>query len=154
MLVRFVGDLRAADREWAHTLGIDGAWEETGFLPYGEALAAQRGADALLLLIPDAGGRGDVVVSGKVFEYLAAGRPILAAVPPGGVAADLIRRTGSGEVVDGDDRAAIETALEGMIDRWAGAGLADVELPPDEREALHRRTRAREMADVLQRVAR
>ncbi len=152
--MRFVGDLRAADREWAHGLGIDGAWEETGFLPYGEALAAQRSADALLLLIPDAGGRGDVVVSGKVFEYLAAGRPILAAVPPGGVAADLIRRTGSGEVVDGSDEHGLEMALEGMIDRWAGAGLPDVVLPEQEHEALHRRTRAREMAAVLKRVAR
>ena len=55
-----------------------------------------------------------MVVSGKVYEYLAAGRPILAAVPPGGVAADLIRRTGSGEVVDGDDRAQLEIALEGI----------------------------------------
>ena len=94
--MRFVGDLRSSDREWAHGLGIDEAWEETGFLPYREALTAQRSADALLLLIPNADGRGDVVVSGKVFEYLAAGRPILAAVPPAGVAADLIRRTESG----------------------------------------------------------
>ena len=49
-------------------------------------------------------------MSGKVYEYLAAGRPMLAAVPPAGVAADCIRRTGSGEVVDGDDQAGIEHA--------------------------------------------
>lgn len=150
MLVRFVGDLRSSDREWARGLGIDEAWEETGFLPYGEALTAQRSADALLLLIPNADGRGDVVVSGKVFEYLAAGRPILAAVPPAGVAADLIRRTESGQVVDGDDQSGLEHALEELIDRWAGDGLPDVELPAAEREALHRRSRAREMAEVLQ----
>ena len=102
--MRFVGDLRATDRDWArHRWASTSAWEETGFLPYGEALAAQRAADALLLLIPHAGGRGDSVLSGKVYEYLAAGRPILAAVPPSGVAADLIRRTGAGEVVDRDD---------------------------------------------------
>ena len=65
LLLRFVGDLRSSDREWARCLGVDEAWEETGFLPYGEALTAQRGADALLLLIPDADGRGDVVVSGQ-----------------------------------------------------------------------------------------
>ncbi len=152
VVIRFVGDLRSSDREWAGTLGIDEAWDETGFLPYSQALTAQRSADALLLLIPDAGGRGDVVVSGKVYEYLAAGRPILAAVPPAGVAADLIRRTGSGEIVDGDDQAGLEIALEGIVDRWAGAGLPDVVLPAEEREALHRRTRAREMAEVLRRV--
>jgi glycosyltransferase involved in cell wall biosynthesis len=152
LLLRFVGDLRDTDREWAQTLGIDGAWEETGFLPYAEALEAQRAADALLLLIPDADGRGDVVVSGKVFEYLAAGRPILAAVPPNGVAADLIRRTGAGEVVDGEDDEALEATIERLYDRWAADGLPDVELPAAEREALSRRTRSRELADVIHRV--
>ena len=93
-----------------------------------------------------------MVVSGKVFEYLAAGRPILAAVPPAGVAADLIRRTESGQVVDGDDQSGLEHALEGLIDSWAGDGLPDVKLPAAEHEALHRRSRAREMAEVLQRV--
>ena len=37
------------------------------------SLALQRDSEALLLLIPDAGGRGKGVLSGKVFEYLAAG---------------------------------------------------------------------------------
>ena len=49
---------------------------------------------SLLLLIPEAGGRGKGVLSGKVFEYLAAERPILALVPPDGAAAELIRDVG------------------------------------------------------------
>ena len=51
---------------------------------------------SLLLLIPEAGGRGKGVLSGKVFEYLAAERPILAVVPPDGAAAELIRDVGRG----------------------------------------------------------
>ncbi len=150
--IRFVGDLRSSDREWARTLGIDDAWEETGFLPYHEALAAQRAADALLLLIPYAGGRGDTVISGKVFEYLAAGRPLLAAVPPRGIAAELITRLSAGQVVDPDDVSGLAAALEALVDRWQGPGLADVELPAAERERLSRRTRAAELARVLEGV--
>ena len=63
-----------------------------------ESLALQRDSEALLLLIPEAGGRGKGVLSGKVFEYVAVGRPILAAVPPDGAAAELIRETGAGIV--------------------------------------------------------
>jgi glycosyltransferase involved in cell wall biosynthesis len=150
--IRFVGDLRSSDREWARTLGIDDAWEETGFLPYHEALAAQRAADALLLLIPHAGGRGDTVISGKVFEYLAAGRPLLAAVPPGGIAAELIERLGVGRIVDPDDVPGLAAALEALVDGWIGPGLADVELPAEERERLSRRARAVELAGLLERV--
>jgi len=56
-----------------------------------------------LLLIPDAGGRGEGILSGKVFEYLAAARPILALVPTSGAAARLLSDTGAGIVVDPAD---------------------------------------------------
>ena len=109
----------------------------------------QRDSEALLLLIPDAGGRGKGVLSGKVFEYVAVGRPILAAVPPDGAAAELIRETGAGVVAPPDDPAAIRAALEELHAQWAGGGLPDVELSPEWRDRLSRRTRVEEMAAVL-----
>ena len=153
VLVRFIGDLRASDRAWARDLGIDDAWEETGFVPFRQAVAAQRAADALLLLIPHANGRGESVVSGKVFEYLASRRPVLAAVPPGGAAATLLRSAGAGEVVDSDDTAAQSRALEAMVDRHRNGGLADIELPAGLGERMSRRARAGELAEVLRGVA-
>jgi glycosyltransferase involved in cell wall biosynthesis len=150
--VRFVGDLRATDREWARGLRIDDAWEETGFVPFRDSVAAQRCADALLLLIPHNDGRGDTVVSGKVYEYLAARRPVLAAVPPQGAAAVLVRSAGAGEVVDSDDAAAQSRALEALVDRRLDGGLADVALPPGLAEGMSRRARAGELADVLRSV--
>lgn len=153
VVVRFVGDLRASDRAWARGLRIDDAWEETGFVPFREAVVAQRSADALLLLIPHAGGRGDTVVSGKVYEYLAARRPVLAAVPPAGAAAALVRSAGAGEVVDSDDAGAQSHALETLVDRRRNGGLPDIELPGGLAERMSRRARAAELADVLRGVA-
>ena len=48
------------------------------YVPRRRSLALQRDSEALLLLIPDAAGRGKGVLSGKIFEYLAAGRPLIA----------------------------------------------------------------------------
>src|SRR5262245_61606309 len=76
-VVRFVGDFRATDREWAESLGLGDRLEIVDYLPRAESLRYQRDSEALLLLVPDAGGRGKGVLSGKVFEYVAAGRPIL-----------------------------------------------------------------------------
>ena len=103
IVARFLGDFRSSDREWAEGLGLGDRLELIPYAPRATSLALQRDSDALLLLIPDAGGRGKGVLSGKVFEYLAAERPILAAVPPDGAAAELIRETGAGIVAAPDD---------------------------------------------------
>ena len=76
------------------TLGLGDRLELIPYAPRRRALELQRDSEALLLLIPEAGGRGKGVLSGKVFEYLAAERPILAAVPPDGAAADADPRDG------------------------------------------------------------
>jgi glycosyltransferase involved in cell wall biosynthesis len=145
----FLGELRPADREWALALGLGDGLSLEGFRPHAEALAAMRAADVLLLLVPRAGGRGLSVVSGKVFEYLAAERPILALVPPEGDAATLLRETGSAWIADPDDEAAIAAAIAESIAAWEGGRLEERRLTPEWREQLDRRTRAAELAELL-----
>src|SRR5207244_11396252 len=118
VVARFLGDFRSADREWAKTLGLGDRLELHAYAPRRVSLELQRNSDALLLLIPDAGGRGKGVLSGKVFEYLAAERPSLAAVPPDGAAAELVRETGAGVVAGPDDVPGLRDALLGLHSRW------------------------------------
>jgi glycosyltransferase involved in cell wall biosynthesis len=149
VVARFLGDFRPADRDWAESLGLGDRLELLPYAPRAESLALQRDSEALLLLIPEADGRGRGVLSGKVFEYVAVGRPILAAVPPDGAAAELIRETGAGVVAPPDDPAAIREALEGLHARWREDGLPDVQLDEEWRTRLSRRTRVEEMATLL-----
>ncbi len=146
---RFLGDFRPADRVWAVDHGLSDRIELIPYAPRSTSLALQRDSEALLLLIPEADGRGRGVLSGKVFEYIAVGRPILAAVPPDGAAAELIRETGAGIVAAPDDPEAIRDALEELHARWTAGALPDVELSADWRTKLSRRTRVEEMAEVL-----
>jgi glycosyltransferase involved in cell wall biosynthesis len=149
VVARFVGDFRAVDREWVEELGLGDRLELLGYQSHHRALELQRDSEANLLLLPDAGGRGKVVPSGKIFEYLAAERPILAAVPTDGAAAKLVRETGAGVVVAPDDEQAIREALLGLHARWRGGHLQDGYLSDDERKRLSRRTRVEELAELL-----
>jgi glycosyltransferase involved in cell wall biosynthesis len=147
--VRFVGDFRSSDREFLESLDLGDRVELIPYVPRRASLALQRDSDALLLLIPEAGGRGRGVLSGKVFEYLAAERPILAAVPPDGAAADLIRETGAGIVAAPDDVGALRSALEELHGRWRDGGLEGTPLASEQRERLSRAARVEDLAELL-----
>jgi glycosyltransferase involved in cell wall biosynthesis len=152
LVARFAGDFRSSDREWAESLGLGDRLELIPYAPRAESLRLQRDSEALLLLVPDADGRGKGVLSGKVFEYLAAGRPILAVVPPDGAAAALVRETGAGVVVAPDDVDGIHDALRELLTRHLNGGLPAVELPDEARARLARKARVEEMAELLRTI--
>ena len=146
---RFVGDFRASDQEWAEGLDLADRLDLRPYTSHRESLELQRDSEALLLLIPEADGRGRAVLSGKVFEYLAAERPILAAVPTDGEAAKLLRETGAGIVVPRTTRAPSGRRSRGCSPRWKAGRLNGTVLTPELRERLSRRTRAEELAELL-----
>jgi glycosyltransferase involved in cell wall biosynthesis len=152
-VARFVGDFRPADAEWAATLELGDRLELIPYVARRRSLELQRDSEALLLLIPEAGGRGRGVLSGKVFEYIAAERPIVAVVPPDGAAADLIRGTGAGIIVAPDDVPAIRAALEQLHARWQAGGLDGTPLDAETRRRLSREARVGELAELLRSLA-
>jgi glycosyltransferase involved in cell wall biosynthesis len=151
---RFLGDFRSSDRAWAEGLGLGDKLRLLPYAPRRESLELQRDSEALLLLIPDAAGRGKGVLSGKVFEYLAAERPVLAVVPPDGAAAELIRETGAGVVAAPDDVEGIRAALVELEGAWRAGRLDGTPLSEEWRRRLSRRTRAEDYAAFLEEVAR
>jgi hypothetical protein len=92
------------------------------------------------------------VLTGKIFEYLAAERPILAVVPPDGAAAQLLRDTAAGTVVPPEDIAGIRQGLVDLHRRWKDGNLDGTPLSPEWRDRLSRATRVEELADVLRSV--
>jgi glycosyltransferase involved in cell wall biosynthesis len=117
--IRFVGanDPRDIDFEDHHRI-----CEFTGYLPHREAIRHLSNASALLLLLSEERGRG--VIPSKTFEYLAAGRPVLALVPPSGDAANIICETKTGFVVDFRDGKAIKDSVLRFYKDWS-KGMRD-----------------------------
>jgi glycosyltransferase involved in cell wall biosynthesis len=95
-----------------------------GSLERGRAMALQREADALLLLAHPTRSQ---LLNIKLFEYLAAKRPILA-LAAGTEAGRVVEEIG-GEAVPADDPAAIERALERLVADELRAPAADAVAP-------------------------
>jgi glycosyltransferase involved in cell wall biosynthesis len=152
IVARFVGDFPLSEREYAQQLGVLDRIESHPFLPRREALALQRDSEALLLLVADRGGRGRTVATGKVYEYLVAGRPILAAAPLDSPAASLVRDVGAGTVVAPDDVEGIAAALARMYDEWRNGELATPVLPAAVAAGISRKAGAERIAELMRRL--
>jgi glycosyltransferase involved in cell wall biosynthesis len=120
-----------------------------GYLPHAESVGYLLAADALLLVIGSDPG-SEVVFTGKLFEYLAARRPILALAPPG-PAASLIQEAQAGSVVDPDDVDAIAAALLDYYLRWEQGGLR-LESRDEVIERYDRRRLTSRLANLLDSV--
>ncbi len=93
----------------------------TGYLSHQEAITELLQSNALLLVIPNQ--RGAQAFTGKIFEYIASGKPIVAMIPHDSVAAELILRTKTGWVVPTDDISAIKSVLLELYKRWKSGNL-------------------------------
>ena len=114
-----------------------------GFIPRSEALARMAGADALLQLMPNEPGAG-MFVGGKLLEYLALDRPILAIMPPG-EGRTIVERLPSGRTSDVDPES-IARALERLVDDPPAAA------PNDPNGLYDRVSQAARLAAVLDEV--
>jgi glycosyltransferase involved in cell wall biosynthesis len=120
--------------------------QATGYVDHRRALSEMAASDALLLFQP-AGWPG---ASGKLYEYLATGRPILCVAPDDSVPSRLVHELAAGECASPDEPAAIEAAIASLYRRWR-----DGELGVNDRvrrvavERFSREALAGRLADVL-----
>lgn len=126
--------------------GLEDVVERVPPVPRKDALAALQ-ASAVLALVTDPleGGRGLIPL--KLFEYLGAGRPVLALAPPDGETGRLVRAAG-GAVADPADVAGAAAALVSLYRRWR-SGDSGIRPDPGLLERHHWQRLAGELARIL-----
>ncbi len=140
------------ERDEACRLGIDDVVEDVGLLEHRRSLEACRDAGALLLVQAD--GPGTLgVVPGKTYEYLAMGRPILAAVCPGGEVEQLLRPHSEVYLAGFRDVEAIAARIEELWDRWREDPAMTVS-PPRSVDRYDRRRQTERLGTILDRLVR
>ncbi len=112
---------------------------------YAQATQIMKNQDGLLLILPNNGRKG--VYSGKVFEYLASGTPILGIIDPTDVAADLIIESNTGYVANFDAPQEIVKMLETHLSNWE-KGIA-LETNQEVIKAHHRREQVRRLDQLM-----
>ena len=120
--------------------------ETTGYVPHAQAVAEMCAATALLFYVPSS----SLAPSGKLYEYLASGRPLLCLARPDNLASRLVAEWDAGVVAEPDDEEAIEHAFLTLWERWKNAGLADQQqVRANVFEQYSRQANAARLAEVL-----
>lgn len=122
-------------------LGIEQVVEFVPHVPRAQVLQEMLDASALLVIQPVT----RLSVPGKLYEYLSAGRPVLALAEPSGDTARLLRQTPAGVVAAPEDREGIRRALVELV----RGGTRSV---PSDPSLYDGALRARELVAILRDV--
>ena len=105
--IKLVGKVDIFVKEQLENYGLINFVKKIEYLPHSEVIIEQQKSKVLLLLINNTKNAKDIL-TGKFFEYMASGSPILAIGPIDGELADIIKQTQTGLISNFEDEITLE----------------------------------------------
>jgi glycosyltransferase involved in cell wall biosynthesis len=115
------------------------------YLPHNEAIKKQQTSQVLLLLLLNMPGT-KCILTGKLFEYLAAQRPILAIGPTDGDAAAVLSETGAGKMIEFSDE---KTTKQIILDYYSCYKSGQFNINLNSIERFSRKSLTGELSELL-----
>ena len=118
------------------------------YLPHNKVIEFQKKSQVLLLIVnnvPSAKG----ILTGKIFEYLMAKRPVLAIAPKNGDLAEIIEKTKSGVVIDFDER---ELLKKSILDFYLVFKERELQVKSIDIMQYHRKELTKKVADIINKI--
>lgn len=145
--IKVVGKIDVLVKEDIEKESISDLFIQLPYMDHKEVVQEQSRSNLLLLIInrtKNASG----ILTGKVFEYLASGRPILAIGPTDGDLAKLFHLTQADPVIDYDDIEGIKNRIKSEFDTFPR------KVNYKNLDRLTRKTLTQDLASVLENVTR
>jgi glycosyltransferase involved in cell wall biosynthesis len=120
-----------------------------GYTPHVQSLERMATMDVSLLLVT----KGRDIYTGKVFEYLYLGKPILVLGTPGDDLSQLIEQTDSGIVVDHRDHDSIAREVVRLIEMKRRGEMRQQQADLDKISRFSRREIAGRFSDIIKKIA-
>jgi glycosyltransferase involved in cell wall biosynthesis len=115
--LEFTGNVDASVKQSIQEAGIESNVVYQDFVPHKEAIKLMQDASCNLLVLSDVKGAG-LLLTGKVFEYLATQRPILSIGIPGGNADELLQKGQRLPMHAFDNKEGIKQTLLNLFNSW------------------------------------
>ena len=145
--VRLIGTVDPVVRRSIAEHGLEPIVTIEPFVPHEEAIRQMARSTLLMLTIePFAQARG--MITSKLYEYLASGRPVLGIGPAGGDADELLRSADAGQVVGWSDARTARDVVQAHYEAWA-RGAPRSGAPREAIQTHNRQHQAERMATLF-----
>ena len=131
-----------------NSFGLNSIIQVLPYVPHQEAVNRMAQASMLLFIIPRAD-NNHLIITGKLFEYMASGTPLLSIGPIDGDAAEIIREGNRGAMLDYLDKDGIKSELMKQYLRWKQASGRKSFHQDDGMIQFSRRELTRKLATLL-----
>ncbi len=113
---RVAGTISSSARRQLKEYGLEGIFDYPGYVAHEKLVEYLKESSALLYIFPET--EKDKGVAGKLFEYLASERPVIAIGPPDSDAAAIIEECDAGKTFPRDDEGGLLNYLSGLVERF------------------------------------
>jgi glycosyltransferase involved in cell wall biosynthesis len=145
--IQFTGNVDPAIIEQFKALQIERLLEVSPFVPHHEATRLMQKSAALLFIVPQAE-NNKLIITGKLFEYLASRTPMLSIGPTNGDAARILDDCHREKMMDYDAKDSIKLRLKEMFEQWKNA-VSLFKHTDHSHEKYSRRDQTGELATLL-----
>lgn len=146
--IKLVGkvDVSVIDSLELHSLGK--YLRRVAYMPHEEVVICQKQSRVLLLIINNTPNSA-MILTGKFFEYMAAGRPILCIGPEKGDAAKILEETSTGYMSGFNDVSSLKSHIMNLFDDYRNGKSS---LPSNATEKYSRKELTKRLAESLNQI--
>jgi hypothetical protein len=145
--IKLIGNIDGSIVNDIKKYNLDKYTEIISSVPHAEAINAQQEASILLLIIPRSASAKSII-TGKIFEYFAAGRPILGIGPTDGDAAMILGNSDYAKMIDWDDIEGIKDFILSIYQKYINGDKLLINYP--QKETYSRENLAKKFHNILE----
>ena len=149
--LQFVGNVDASAPDYFINKGHEKNLELLSYVPHAEATRLMTDSVLLLFVVPQSR-NNKLIITGKLFEYLASGTPVLSVGPVDGDAAVILADTSREKILDYKDKQAFKQKLMQLYLSWKSNGRKLDKLDTGMLDKYSRRSSARKISEIMNKI--
>lgn len=146
--INFIGDISDEVKTEIETNNLSENTSFIGYVSHQKAIEYQKKAQVLLLLIPNVE-KSEGILTGKLFEYLTAKRPILAMGSETGDLSEILKNTNAGIVIGFDNEEKLTSEISTFYQKYKEGNL---KVNSINIEQYHRKELTRSLSEIIKSV--